>query len=219
MTTITTTDTPIRWTVTGTLDGESIHIEDVTPVGNLTGVNPALTAVSADSESEYLAALTDAAVEFPALPDSGWLEAGRVYDYNGTLVMVRQSHHRTIYAPEETPALFVVYREDADAVLDWVVGESIIIGMRRVYGGVEYRCIQAHVIDSPEWTPPATLGVLWEVHTEPGDEPQPWVQPTGAHDAYNKGDRVTYEGWIWESTIDANVWAPGVYGWVQIEPL
>jgi hypothetical protein len=215
MTTIQPTDQPVRWTVTG----EDVHIEDVTEVGALTGVNPALAVVSADSEGGYLAALTDAALTFPALPDSGWLEAGRVYDYLGTLVMVRQSHNRTEWPPQDTPALFVVYRPDADDVLDWIAGESVIIGMRRIYEGVAYRCIKAHVIDSPEWTPPATLGVLWEVYTEPGEEPQPWVQPQGAHDAYNKGDRVTHEGWIWESTIDANVWAPGVYGWVQIEPL
>lgn len=215
MTTIQPTDQPVRWTVTG----KDVHIEDVTEVGALTGVNPALTAISSDSEAGYLAALTDAGVTFDPLPDSGWLEAGRVYDHNGTLVMVRQSHYRTIYPPADTPALFVVYREDANAVLDWVVGESVIIGMRRVYDSIAYRCIKAHVIDSPEWTPPATLGVLWEVYTEPGEEPQPWVQPQGAHDAYNKGDRVTHEGWIWESTIDANVWAPGVYGWLQIEPL
>lgn len=47
-----------------------------------------------------------------------------------------------------------------------------------------------------------------------GPAPPPdWVQPTGAHDAYNTGDRVTYNGQIWVSTVDANVWAPGVFGW------
>lgn len=41
---------------------------------------------------------------------------------------------------------------------------------------------------------------------EPG---QPWVQPTGAHDAYPKGWKVTHEGKEWESKIPANVWPPG----------
>lgn len=40
-----------------------------------------------------------------------------------------------------------------------------------------------------------------------------WVQPTGAHDAYAKGAQVSNNGKIWESTIAANVWAPGVSGW------
>ena len=43
----------------------------------------------------------------------------------------------------------------------------------------------------------------------------PWVQPTGAHDAYKKGDRVTFNAKTYESLIDANVWSPSVYpaGW------
>lgn len=43
---------------------------------------------------------------------------------------------------------------------------------------------------------------------------QPWVQPTGAHDAYPLGAQVTRNGRTWTSTVAANVWEPGVYGWV-----
>lgn len=43
-----------------------------------------------------------------------------------------------------------------------------------------------------------------------------FVQPTGAHDAYKKGDKVTHDGKYWVSTADANVWEPGVYGWEEI---
>lgn len=45
-----------------------------------------------------------------------------------------------------------------------------------------------------------------------------WVQPTGAHDAYNIGDRVSFEGKNYESVIAANVWSPSVYpaGWKAI---
>ena len=48
--------------------------------------------------------------------------------------------------------------------------------------------------------------------TEPG---QAWRQPTGAHDAYQKGDLVTFEGAVYESTIDGNTWSPTDYpaGW------
>ena len=44
--------------------------------------------------------------------------------------------------------------------------------------------------------------------------PPDWVQPTGAHDAYQIGDLVTYQGQVWRSTVDNNSWPPGVYGWV-----
>ena len=49
--------------------------------------------------------------------------------------------------------------------------------------------------------------------------PADWVQPTGAHDAYGKGDRVMFNGDVWESTTDANVWEPDVYpdGWRKVE--
>lgn len=77
-------------------------------------------------------------------------------------------------------------------------------------------------------------GALWESLTpanvwEPGvsgwrredapDGPAVWTAPTGAHDAYQTGDRVTWpaDGPVWESDIDSNVWEPGVYGWTCID--
>ena len=45
-----------------------------------------------------------------------------------------------------------------------------------------------------------------------------YVQPTGAHDAYKKGDKVTFEGAVYESIIDGNVWTPRDYpaGWKKL---
>lgn len=43
-----------------------------------------------------------------------------------------------------------------------------------------------------------------------------WVQPTGAGDAYQIGDRVTHNGSDWESVTADNVWEPGVFGWVAL---
>ena len=51
--------------------------------------------------------------------------------------------------------------------------------------------------------------------------PLPWVQPTGAHDAYSFGATVTHTGRVWESTVAgerSNTWAPGVYGWKDLGP-
>lgn len=56
---------------------------------------------------------------------------------------------------------------------------------------------------------------------ETGDEEDPYkdvkdfVQPTGAHDAYNVGDRVKYNGHVYESTMAANTYSPDAYpqGW------
>lgn len=42
-----------------------------------------------------------------------------------------------------------------------------------------------------------------------------WSRPSGAHDAYNKGDIVNYNGALYESIIDGNTWSPEEYpdGW------
>ncbi|WP_165242157.1 hypothetical protein [Corynebacterium lizhenjunii] len=56
-----------------------------------------------------------------------------------------------------------------------------------------------------------------EGELDEGDEPAPFKQPTGAHDAYPKGARVSYKDGVYESVIPANVYAPDVYpaGWKQ----
>ena len=43
-----------------------------------------------------------------------------------------------------------------------------------------------------------------------------WVQPTGAHDAYQTNDRVTHNNKTWISTHANNVWEPGVFGWGEV---
>lgn len=54
--------------------------------------------------------------------------------------------------------------------------------------------------------------------TEEAQAHAEFVQPTGAHDAYNLGDRVSYNGKVYESVINGNVWSPDVYpdGWNEI---
>lgn len=94
----------------------------------------------------------------------------------------------------------------------------------------------------PEYpTEPAGKGKEWELAIEDGnlvwalkDRPltpeerievledkvlyPEWVQPTGAHDCYNKGDGVTFNGKHYVSLIDGNVWSPSDYpaGWEEV---
>lgn len=42
-----------------------------------------------------------------------------------------------------------------------------------------------------------------------------WQQPESTN-PYMKGDKVTHQGKTWQSTIDNNVWEPGIYGWETI---
>ena len=53
---------------------------------------------------------------------------------------------------------------------------------------------------------------------DPAPEPEEWpawVQPTGTHDCYNTGEKVTYNGKHYISKLDGNVWSPDAYpaGW------
>lgn len=91
----------------------------------------------------------------------------------------------------------------------WVVGKAYAVSDRAQYNGTLYKCIQAHTSQA-DWAPDATPA-LWVVVSI--DEYPEWVQPTGAHDAYNTGDKVSYNGKHYVCTIDANSYAPDVYGW------
>jgi len=94
----------------------------------------------------------------------------------------------------------------------WMPQIAIESGKRYQYGGVLYKAIQSHTSQA-DWTPDKVPALFVVVSLEEWSE---WKQPTGGHDAYNKGDKVSYNGKHWESEIDANVWAPGVYGWKEI---
>ena len=94
----------------------------------------------------------------------------------------------------------------------WSVGESYATGDRLQYEGTLYKCVQGHTSQA-DWTPPATPA-LWTAVSL--DEYPAWVQPTGAHDAYSKGDKVTHSGKRWTSDVDNNTWEPGVYGWTEV---
>ncbi len=218
MTHIRPTDRPEFYTVRGKIAGEDVLISDMTQVGDDTAVAGVLAVVSGENETAYVGALMTMKDAFPPLPDSGWLEQDTLYSYGDGVVMVRQGHERTHHAPEDTPALFVVWREGADTELAWIVGEKVRVGQVRIYDSQRYRCIQAHVTQT-DWTPP-NVAALWELIPDETPGPQPWVQPTGAHDAYHVGDCVTHRGRIWECIAgDANgnnVWEPGVYGWKDI---
>lgn len=100
----------------------------------------------------------------------------------------------------------------------WAVGKAYAVDERIRYGEKLYRCVQAHT-SQDNWTPDATPA-LWAEVAKPGEIPV-WKQPTGAQDAYNKGDKVHYptiNDPVYESLIDANVYSPEAYpaGWKKL---
>ena len=154
--------------------------------------------------------------------------SGQTYYYAGDMVMsgysqfviCRQSHTRTIYEPYDTPALFTFTRPSVSGVtLEWIQNEYVYSGWTRSYSGVTYVAIQEHLTQI-SWVPPLTLNVLWKKYVDPSVIPD-WVQPTGAGDAYNIGDKVKFEGAVYESLLNANVWSPTAYpaGWTKLYDL
>ena len=197
------TEQPILYAAVGTIAATPVSENGVTLIGDATGVANVLTLYSDTDEVAFVGVIP--AAVWPSLPGMGeWLEMGDIYQYDKQTVMVRQSHGRTIYVPEDTPALFIVYREDAGAALDWVAGEQVQVGTQRMYGTVLYRCLQMHVTQS-DWTPPV-VPALWQiVQEEPAmGEWAPWV-------AYTIGDHVTYLGIEYEcrqSHVSQPGWTP-----------
>lgn len=62
---------------------------------------------------------------------------------------------------------------------------------------VRVQALEAGKVETPDETP--------------ADEWPEWVQPTGAHDAYSAGDKMTFGGKRYTCTMDGCVWSPAVY--------
>lgn len=93
----------------------------------------------------------------------------------------------------------------------WLPDTAYTVGDRVRDGDTLYKCVQAHTSQA-DWTPDATPALWTRVSIEEWPE---WIQPTGAQDAYNTGDKVSHLEKRWISTMDANVFEPGVYGWQE----
>lgn len=61
-------------------------------------------------------------------------------------------------------------------------------------------------------------GTEGPIEPEPEDEYPEYVQPTGAHDAYNTGDKITYNGKKYVCKMNGCVWNPDTYpaGWEEV---
>lgn len=111
--------------------------------------------------------------------------------------------------------------EIADLYEEYSVGKTYPIGYIIKYGVNAdgetqlYSVLQEHT-SQEEWLPDKSPA-LYKAIGFTDDGVPVWTQPLGSSDAYMAGDVVEHKGAIWESTIDGNVWEPGVYGWKQKE--
>lgn len=108
----------------------------------------------------------------------------------------------------------VTAAEHADLFAEWAYPIAYTVGQIRRYNGTLYKCVQAHTSQA-DWAPPAAPS-LWSLTADPTEEWPEWIQPIGAHDAYDLGAKVSHNGKHWTSDVAANVWEPGVYGWTEV---
>ena len=125
---------------------------------------------------------------------------------------MRKALQLYVAALSEDDALMVatVYPEWA-ANVKYKNKEWVKYGENAMGDPVLYQVLQDHTSQA-QYTPD-TATSLYKKVGETADGTPKWVQPCGATDAYNKGDIVDYNGVKYISTVDANVWAPDVYGW------
>lgn len=96
----------------------------------------------------------------------------------------------------------------------WNVGISYKKGDRVRYDNKLYKSLVDH--ESAENYTPDITNYQWVEVADPSIEYPDWVQPLGYADAYASGAKVTHNSKHWVSTIDSNVWEPGVYGWDEV---
>lgn len=95
----------------------------------------------------------------------------------------------------------------------WEPDKQYEVGMRLCYGDKLYKVLIAHT-SQDSWTPDAAPSLFAEVLIpDPSVIPE-WVQPSSTN-PYMIGDKVRHNDKVWVSTVDNNVWEPGVYGWEE----
>lgn len=99
---------------------------------------------------------------------------------------------------------------------DYKKGDFFTYGENSVGDPQLYKVNLDHTSQA-DWTPDTAVSLYTAIGLDDNGYPV-WVQPTGAHDAYNKGDIVHYNGVLYESLIDGNTYSPEAYpaGWKEV---
>lgn len=98
----------------------------------------------------------------------------------------------------------------------WKTGTAYDVGYKVRHGGILYACLQAHTSQAG-WEPGVAPSLWAKVLIPDPDVIPDWEQPDSTN-AYMKGDKVRFDGKVYESLIDNNVWSPAVYpaGWREV---
>lgn len=123
-----------------------------------------------------------------------------------------QLYARTL--PEEKALEIATVYPTWEAEKPYAEGDIVSYGLNSVGDPQLYKVVQAHTSQA-DWKPDSVPALYNAFGLDESGYPI-WSQPSGAHDAYNTGDIVNYNGAHYQSLIDGNVWEPGVYGWDEV---
>lgn len=117
---------------------------------------------------------------------------------------------KNMITKEQMEELEVLARENAVAENSYAPLQEQINNANTRMDNLEARIVALEKAESGEDTEP-------EEPTETGEYLE-YKQPTGAHDAYKVGDKITYNGKKYICKLDNCVWAPDVYpaGWEEV---
>ena len=149
-----------------------------------------------------------------------------VVNYNGNLYRAIQAVPASVtqtYTPDQANSYWKrVDQPNEEGIYAWSqpygATDCYQISDKVTYQGKTWESTIANNV----WAP--GVGNFWkEISSESGSE-EPieeypnWNRPTGAHDSYNIGDKVTYNGKHYESTMNGNTWSPDEYpaGWKEV---
>lgn len=102
---------------------------------------------------------------------------------------------------------------DAGLAKEWEKTSYFVVGEPILYENEIYKVLQSHS-KQLDWTPTAAPSLFAKKLTTSDGTPKEWIKP-GAENGYSIGDKVIFEGKIYESLIDNNIWSPIEYpqGW------
>lgn len=91
----------------------------------------------------------------------------------------------------------------------YAVGDYFTYGVNSVGDPQLYKVVQAHTSQA-DWNPLSTPSLYEPIGLNKSGYPV-YSKPSGAHDAYNTGDIVDYNGTLYKSLINGNVYSPEEY--------
>lgn len=146
--------------------------------------------------------------------------AAELAEFNRTAAVAEQSRTAVmILVAAQSASLSDSQAAGLDALFaDWTVGTDYKTGDIVRYQSGLWRCLQPNI--GQDIYPPDGYVAGWKRIGEPGPGGLfEWSQPLCSEDSYSLGDRVRYDGKVWESTVPGehtNTWEPGVYGWREV---